>query len=83
MSKPDTNFKILCPECGAETFIGKGYIRRCSKCSWDIEKKQREEEDRIRSEEWMKLTPEEKEARQVSFQRNLKTMSLILPWLIQ
>jgi ribosomal protein L37E len=83
MSKPNTDFKILCPDCGAETFIGKKYIRKCSKCTWDIEKKQREEEDRIRYEEWMKLSPEERQARQASFQGNLKNLSLILPWLIQ
>lgn len=75
--------RIVCPECGEDTYIGKGAIRTCTKCSWDIDKKRREEEDRIRAEEWAKLSPEEKEARHLNFQRNLKNLALILPWMIQ
>jgi hypothetical protein len=84
MSKVDTSgFKIMCPDCGADTYIGKYAIRTCTKCSWDAEKKQREELDRIRVEEWNKLSDEEREARTINYQKSLKNLAFMLPWLIQ
>jgi hypothetical protein len=74
MSKPKVDYEPVCPDCGAATKIGSGFVRKCVSCPWDAERADRIKADEIRRKEWEALPLEERKRRIASGMKLLPFM---------